>query len=368
MVAETQSLVGTGSQSRVTAQGAALRLVVWCLLVLGAVAWEQASQSNSRYAATATIYAIVALSLNILVGYTGQLSLGHQGFVGAGAMITGWFATTHGLPLPIALCGGVLVGALFALLLGVVALRITGLYLSLVTLVFGLTLADSFFLVSSLGGGAARNVNRPALLLSNHRYLLVCLGVLALVLYLDVQLMRSKVGRALLSIKENERVAQAFGVQVTAYKLLAFVISGGIAGLAGGLYAFNSQQFNGSVYDFTMALTFVIMTVVGGAGSRWGVVVGGMLFALLKPLLTSLFKLDAISGLLGHLGPIGANQQFLPDLVGVVLLLLTLVQFPGGLAQQFGWFGRWLAFKPFSLHDPDRDSGPGAVEGSSVRA
>lgn len=337
-------------------------LAVPALVVAGIAAFGSQDLAGVGY--RSAIYAMIGLSLNILIGYTGQLSLGQQGFLGVGAATAAYFSAKQGFGMELSLPVATLVGAVFALLLGLVALRITGLYLALITLVFGLTLSVSLFEVAALtNAGAGQPANRPDALISNNRYFLLCLAVLALVVYLDVRLLRTKAGRALLALKENERVAEAFGVDVTAYKLLAFVLSGAVAGLAGGLFAYGSQIFNGNDYNFVpLGLTFVIMTVVGGAGSRVGVILGSVLFEVLGDSYV-LGKLNFFSSLPGFLGE---NYKQLPQLLGLVLFLLTLTLNPGGIAQQLRPLTRWLGGAPFSLHGDD--SGPAAVEGSSVRA
>jgi len=364
MVAVTAAAIRPRALTRVSAGGMTARVAVLAALAIAAAAYTFSNQDRGTVASFAVIYAMIALSLNVLIGYLGQLSLGHQGFVGVGALFAAYLSAKQGFPLPTALVGGVVMGALFALVLGLVALRISGLYLALVTLVFGLTLQESLFVVPSLtNGGAGQKADRPTFLTDTRSFFLVCLALLLVVFYFDRRLTSSKGGRALLALKENERVAEAFGVNVTAYKLLGFVFSGAVAGLAGGLFAFNTQQFNGNSYDLLLALTFVIMTVVGGAGSRVGVMIGGALFFVINPIFKAL--VPHIGFLL--VGPLQDNSVYIPAVIGVLLLILTLVRFPGGIAQQLAPVLRWLSFKPFDVH-AGKDTGPGAVEGSSVRA
>lgn len=322
------------------------RRVVWILLAAAVIAVAGAGPNPAAYGALAAIYVLVGLSLNIILGYVGQLSLGHQGLVGTGALAAAYLSTADGISFPLALLAGALAGALVAVIIGVVALRIRGLYLALVTLVVGVTLQSSLFQVSALtGGGAGEPANRPSLLLSNGRFYLVCIAACAIALYLDVSLTRSKAGRAFLAIKSDERAAAAFGINVTGYKLAAFVLSGVLAGVAGALFAFNSQQFNGNDFDLSLALTFVLMTVVGGAGSRTGVVVGSVLFALLHAVLVGLGFFKTFASVFP--GSLAANVlQFGPDLVGALLLLVTLTANPGGLAQQLAPLVRWLGDRP----------------------
>jgi branched-chain amino acid transport system permease protein len=315
------------------------------------------------YADTA-IYAIVGLSLNILIGYTGQLSLGHNGFFGIGAFSAAYALTVREVPFAITFVVAGTCGALFALVMGFVALRITGLYLALITLVFGIMLENSLFEVSWLtNAGAGQPANRPEWLFSETRFFYFCLAFLLVALYLDFMLLRTKTGRALLALKENERVAEAFGINVTAFKLLAFVLSGTLAGVAGALYAYRIGIVTASGLGFNLALTFVLLTVVGGLGSRVGVMLGAMLFASLDFVLHETWVHRVNDWVFRW----ESAPQFAVGFLGALGLLLTIVQYPGGIGQQIRPVTRWLAGGRFTLHD-DSDDGPAAVEGSSVRA
>ncbi len=265
--------------------GWAGRGVVYALVAYAVLYLAQINPDVAGRAAGAVTFAIVGLSLNIIIGYTGQLSLGHQGFFGVGAFTAAYVSFNSELgqprdvPFPVAILAAMVMGAAFALLLGVVALRITGLYLSLITLVFGLTLEVSLFEQEDLtGGGAGAQVERPEFFFENSRYYFLCLAILAVVVYIDWRLTRTKTGRALLALRENERVAAAFGVNVTAFKLLAFVLSGALAGLAGALFVYNLGSTSSGDYNFFLGLTFVLMIVVGGLNSRVGVILGSVFF------------------------------------------------------------------------------------------
>jgi len=321
----------------------------------------------------AVVYALVGLSMNILVGYTGQLSLGQQGFLGLGALVAANAVSTTGSTradgwhFAFSVVAAVVVTGLAALVLGLVALRIQGLYLALLTLVFGDVIAQSLFSLPSLNNNSAGvSANRPAFLAADSRFYLFCLALLAVAVYLDRRLLSSSVGRAFIALRDDERAAQAFGINVTAYKLLAFSLSGALAGLAGALFAYKSQQFSDknfqSVAGFTLALTFVIIVVVGGLADRVGAIVAGVFFALLDPLLKLL--LDATVGdsaFVSYAVPI-------EGIVGAMLLLQTIIFNPGGLGQALQPIRSWLAGGPFTLHHGEADGGLGPVGGVSTRA
>jgi branched-chain amino acid transport system permease protein len=348
-------------------RGVFLLPVAWVVLK-----WFGSGPDIAGRATDWVVFALVGISLNIIIGYTGQLSLGHQGFVGLGAFAAAYTLTVHKVPFAGSIVIAVLVGALFALLLGVVALRITGLYLSLITLVFGLTLEQSLFQQTDLtNGGAGQPAARPDFLIEPSRYYYFCLAILVVVVYVDWRLTKTKAGRALFALRENERVASSFGINVTSYKLLAFVLSGAIAGLAGALAAFRFESVSGEDYDFFLALTFVLMVVVGGLNSRFGVLLGAVIFSSLGLdwAIENLHWLHSflVNGVWFVPGFGDERIQFAPRLIGALLLLLTLLQFPGGIAQQLRPVTRWLAGGRFSFRH-DIDGGPGVVEGSSVRA
>ncbi|HEX8003908.1 MAG TPA: branched-chain amino acid ABC transporter permease [Mycobacteriales bacterium] len=373
-MAAVETAVPAAAPARFTpsAAGWLARFVVVLPFAWFVLRWLPGTQDRAGRATDWVVFALVGISLNILIGYTGQLSLGHQGFVGAGAFAAAYSLTVHEVPFALSLVVAVLVGALFALLLGFVALRITGLYLSLITLVFGITLQESLFQQPDLtNGGAGQPAFKPDALIEPSRYYYFALAILAVIVYVDWRLTRTKAGRALFALRENERVAAAFGINVTAYKLLAFVMSGSIAGLAGALFAFRSEQVTGEDYDFFLALTFVLMVVVGGLNSRFGVVVGALLFSpmgLDYAIEHNKWLHDLLINGVWFVPGFGADRiQFAPRLIGAFLLLLTLLRFPGGIAQQARPFTRWVAGHRFSLRH-DSESGPGAVEGSSVRA
>ena len=266
---------------RLTPSLLALRLLVLLLPLYLVFVFPLSSEDHADLASRAVIFAIIGLSLNVLIGYTGQLSLGHQGLLGIGAFGTGYALSELGMPFVLTFVVAIVATAVAALLLGLVALRVSGLYLALITLVFGATAEASLFQFNFLtNGGAGQPAPRPDFLLTNVRFYVLCLACLVVVLYLDFRLTRSKTGRALLALKENERVAAAFGINVTAYKLIAFTFTGAITGLAGALFAYKTQSVNGIDFNFYLALTFVLMTVVGGLGSRIGVVIGSAFFAV----------------------------------------------------------------------------------------
>jgi len=321
--------------------------------------------SDTRLFSQAAIYAIIGLSLNVLIGYTGQISLGHQAFVGIGSFTSAYLVTVEKLPFPVAVIVATAVGGLQAVILGGAALRIRGLYFALVTLAYGTFASDTIFGISEFtGGGQGQLAPLPDFAASPHRYYYLCLAILALVIWLDYRMMKTKGGRALLALRENPRVASTFGIDVPAFTLFAFVVAGTFAGLGGALLAHKNEVVQAQDYNFQLALVFVIMTVVGGLRSRTGVVIGSAFFALLPYLIEtfnveSLFRWIADNSFVPFL-----SKEYAPIVLGPILLLLTLTKYPGGIGQQIRPITRWLGGHRFNLHD----RGDKEVQVSDVRA
>jgi branched-chain amino acid transport system permease protein len=303
-----------------------------------------------REFAIAACYAIVALSLNVLLGYVGQISLGHAAFVGIGAFTSAYLMTVQGQSFWVGVLAATAVGGAQALVLGGVSLRIRGLYFALITLSYGLVAEQNIFEIQEFtGGGAGQSAPKPNWFESPWRYYYLCLGFLAVVLYVDWRMMRSKGGRALLALRENPRVASTFGINVPLATLFAFVVSGAIAGLAGALIASGQESVSAGFWNFSLSLFFVTMTVVGGLRSRAGLVIGGAFFALLPYLIE---KIPGFEDLLAKVpGPVDLTPAYATLIIGPLLLLLNLIQFPGGIGQQIRPIQRWMSGHRFDPHD-----------------
>ncbi|HVE90939.1 MAG TPA: branched-chain amino acid ABC transporter permease [Actinomycetota bacterium] len=329
---------------------ALLAALVAGLLVLTAVVPD----FNASHISYAAIFAMVGLSMNLLLGHAGQISLGHQAFVGIGAFTTAFVVTTLKLDFAMALPAAALSGGLAALVLGGAALRVRGLYLALVTLAYGAVAERTIFLFRPFtGGGAGLAAPRPTWLESDNTYAYLCLAFLAVIAYLDWRFIQTKAGRAVQAVRDSERVAASMGINVMAYKLLAFVLSGMVAGLAGGLLGHLVKDVTATPFSFFLALEFVLMTVVGGLGSRLGVIFGSVFFALLdKYLVTALDWLATkplIGGAFRWILDVAKEPALLVPAVGSLLLILTLIQFPGGIGQQIRPIVRWFQGDRFRL-------------------
>jgi branched-chain amino acid transport system permease protein len=249
-----------------------------------------------------------------------------------------------------------LTGTVMAVLLGLVALRIRGLYLALITLAFGLMAETTIFNWRAFtGGGAGAAAPRPAAFQSNEAYTYVCLAILALFLFVDWRLVKTRAGRAITAFRNDERVAATLGVNVTLYKLLSFGVAGFLAGVAGGLFGHWNQAVQALDFELRTALVWVLMAVVGGLGSRAGVVIGSAFFAVFP-----LYLSAVAGGATINLPGVGEVLiQTLSPFFGAFLLLITITLYPGGIGQQILPFRRWLAGGPLveSRHEALRMAG-----------
>jgi len=261
------------------------------------------SPGKHFYGVLAIVYSLVALSLVVLTGWTGQISLGHAAFLGLG-VYTGQRFLAGGVPFPLVLLAVAAVSATVSLVLAVPSLRLKGVYLAIVTLAFGAACERYIFTFSFLRGDGAETVARPSFLgiatTSDRNLYLVALAVLALALVLVVNLRRSDMGRVLLAIRDAEDAAVALGVNIARYKVAAFALSAALAGMAGVFYAVLFQATPApSQFGVLASLFLLALPVVGGLGHPAGAVVGGTLFAFAQPV-TNAFgvRLFLVTGLL----------------------------------------------------------------------
>ena len=263
-------------------------------------------------------YVLAALPLNLLMGYAGQISLGHAAFLGAGAYTSGIIAGRLGLPFLTGVAVAAAVGGLAALVIGLPALRIRGLYLALVTLGFGLAMSSMVFRLRAVTGGyAGLAVPRPQsgsfVFTRNTDLLGLLMAVLVAVWALDRNVLRTKVGRAFLALRRDGEVAASLGIDVARYKLYAFVLYGALSAIAGSVLGHVIGFAQTESFSFDLSLLFVVIVVLGGIASRPGVAMAAFLF--------------------------GATPRFFGflkgwDLVlGPLVVLFTLVRHPGGLGE-----------------------------------
>ncbi len=298
------------------------------------------------------IHVLVALGLNLLVGYTGQVSLGHAGFFGIGAYATVLLMDKLGLPFLLALFAASLIAAFFGFLLGLPALRLEGPYLAIATLGFGLSVEVIFEKWEFFGGATGPPVPdfplhfAPNLTPDQDIYfIIIILTVLGTVAARN--LAKTRVGRAFVAVRDSDIAASCMGVNLMYYKTLAFAVSAFYTGLAGGLFAFHLGQIDPTTFNLMLSILFLAMVVVGGVASILGSVMGAILISLLNLKLKGLQLADfAAIPLIGSevarfLGAFFmetgmANIRFI--VYGLIMVLIMIIE-------PLGLYGFWIRTK-----------------------
>ncbi len=248
---------------------------------------------------TIMIYAIVLFGLDIVVGYTGQVSLGHAGLFGIGAYAAGVLVVKLGASLWLTLPAAIVVTAGFGALLALPALRVTGPYLAMVTLAFGtiiqILINEMTFLTA---GPLGIKLAKPALFgakLGEREFYWVVLVMLLLSLVVVHRVLRSHLGRAFEALRGSPVASDCMGVSVYRYKVYAFVVSAGLAGLAGALYAYSEQYISPNTYNFELTVMFLLAIIMGGRKTRSGALLGATIIVLLPKLLDDLVMFRSVA-------------------------------------------------------------------------
>lgn len=242
---------------------------------------------------------LLALSIYLTLA-CGLLTVANAAFMGLGAYTSGLLTINTGMPFLLALLLGALVPALVALIIGRPTLRLSGVYLAMATLAFGEVVRIAILNAENLTGGALGLNGIPQLT----GWIDVVLAV-SFTLYFLLRLARSRVGRAMAAIRQDEIATELMGLDVRSYKLFVFVLGAALAGLAGALNAHFTFFISPNEYGFERGVEILAMGVLGGSGSPWGAVIGGLLITLLPELLRGL----------GHYRPL---------INGVVLIVIIL--------------------------------------------
>ncbi|SEL32903.1 amino acid/amide ABC transporter membrane protein 2, HAAT family (TC 3.A.1.4.-)/amino acid/amide ABC transporter ATP-binding protein 1, HAAT family (TC 3.A.1.4.-) [Roseateles sp. YR242] len=241
---------------------------------------------------TIMIYAIVLFGLDIVVGYTGQVSLGHAGLFGIGAYVAGALIMKLDAPVLVTLPAAVVITAAFGAVLALPALRVTGPYLAMVTLAFGtivqILINEMDFLTNGpMGITLTKPVLFGHLLDETEYYWMVAVLLLAALVFVH-RVLRSHLGRAFEALRGSPVASDCMGVSVYRYKVYAFVISAGLAGLAGALYSYSEQYISPNTYNFELTVLFLLAIIMGGRKTRTGALLGAAIIVLLPKLLDDL--------------------------------------------------------------------------------
>ena len=234
------------------------------------------------------IYSIITIALCLLMGYAGQISLGHASFFGLGAYVSGVITTRYGLNPWLCLLMGMAFSATIALIVGAPSLKLRGHYLAMATLAFCIIVTVIFNESIAFTGGPDGLAFIPGITLMGYpldtvaKYYYLVWGVVLVVLIISLNLIRSRVGRALRSIHGSELAAGAMGVNVFKYKICVFVFSAALTSVAGSLYAHYLNFINPASFDLFVSIKLLIMIILGGMHSLWGAVVGAALITFLS--------------------------------------------------------------------------------------
>jgi branched-chain amino acid transport system permease protein len=276
---------------------------------------------------TYAIYGSVGVSLVVLTGWAGQVSLGQFAFVAVGSLVGGAVVGVMHLPFPVALVAGTAASAAVAVIVGLPALRLQGLYLAVTSLALAVAVASVFDSRRFLAGHLPSKIGRPQLLgldlnTNARAFFYFCVAFTAFAVWVAVRLRRSRTGRLLIAVRDNDRMAQAYGVHLIRARLLAFAISGAMAGFAGVLYGVQQRAVSAGSYGPNLSIAMFLMAVLGGLGSVYAVLAGPVYFGVMATLFP---------------GPVGT---LISSGLGVLLVMLF---FPAGLgAVGYSMRDAWL--------------------------
>ncbi len=296
-----------------------MRAAAWALGGVAALGWPLVAPRYFVFLATlVAVNAVVAIGLNLLSGYTNQLSFGHAGFLAIGAYTAAILTLrAPALPVPLTLLAAGLLTALVGLALGIPCLRLDGLYLAMATLAFGFVVTEAITNLDWLTRGndglrvPLAHLGPWALDTDRARYYLA-LAVAAAMILAALNVAATRTGRAFLAIRTSEIAAQASGISAAAYKTVAFVLSAFYTGVAGGLFAFVVGFLSPDAFDVFLSVDFLVMIILGGLGSVWGGVAGAAIVTVLN---------DSLAGF----------QAYRPLIFGAIMIACMLFA-PGGLA------------------------------------
>ena len=249
--------------------------------------------------------ALFAIALDILLGYTGLLSFGHAAFWGSSAYVTGLIATHYGVPFPVAVVGGAMFAMVLALPVAYLSVRRSGIYFAMVTLAFGQMVYFVGYQWSDLTGGenGLQGVPRKFFGIElveteSFYFYYAALPILLLGMWVAWRIVHSPFGRVLVAIRDNTPRARALGYDVEKYKVIAFVLSAGLTGLAGGVFAISHGFVALTELQWTTSGEVVLITLLGGIGTLWGGILGAFLVVMLADYLASsgLGGIDLVTG------------------------------------------------------------------------
>jgi branched-chain amino acid transport system permease protein len=299
---------------------------------------------------TVGIVSIAAVGLNILIGYTGQISLGHGAFIGVGAYAAAIFATSANMPFLLAVPLAGLISAFVGMIFGIPSGRLKGLYLTIATLA-GQIIVE-YVLIHWEGltkGTMGITLPRPSILgltLSSdlHFFFIIFMSFIMMI-FIAVNLMRTKYGRAFIAIRDNDRAAEGMGIPIFRYKLLSFGISSFYAGFAGALWAYYMVSITTEPFNLGLSVEYIAMVIIGGLGSIPGSIFGAVFITFLNEILRWLTDIMMNRGIFTGTGlNIAPLREFF---FGMAIILFILFE-PRGLAEVWRIIRSNFRLWPFS--------------------
>ncbi|CAN5179566.1 branched-chain amino acid ABC transporter ATP-binding protein/permease [soil metagenome] len=335
------------------------------IILLGAFPLVVHNAYYIHMAETILIYAILLFGLDIVVGYTGQVSLGHAGLFGIGSYTTGVLTFKLGLPFLLALPASIAVTAVFGAILALPALRVTGPYLAMVTLAFGtiiqILINEMTFLTE---GPLGIKVAKPVFFgykLGEVAFFYVVAVLMIVSLIVVHRILKSHLGRAFQALRDSPIACDCMGVSVYRYKVYAFVISAALAGLAGSLYSYSEEYISPNTYNFELTILFLLAVIMGGRKTRSGALVGALIVVLLPSLLSDidLFRkiatVAAVIAVLSCAWLLAKKQKSLREIIVPLAATLGMALFSYKLENITDWrltiFGLMTLFVVYYLQD-----------------
>jgi branched-chain amino acid transport system permease protein len=295
---------------------------------------------------------IAALGLNILVGFTGQISIGHAAFFGLGAFTSAWLSSKLAIPVFFSIPLSAVVTAAVGLVFGLPAARLKGLYLAIATLAAQYILLDFFSRAEWFTGGAVPAIANPFTLFGyvvrgDRQYYYVVLIYVVVCYLLVTNLMRTRDGRALVAVRDHYLSAEIMGINLTKYRTLSFGLAAFFAGIGGALYAHYQEVVSNEGFGIDRSILFLAMVIIGGLGSIMGTLMGTAFMVLLPEAmegLSAMLRGSAIDQALA----LKNNIAFLREIAIGLVIVLFLVFEPDGLAHRWRRIKAYWKLYPFS--------------------
>ena len=295
---------------------------------------------------------IAALGLNILVGYTGQISLGHGAFFGFGAFASAWLNTSMNIPvfICIPLAGFLTMGV--GMMFGAPAARIKGLYLAIATLASQFIIEDFFARAEWFSGGAAGSMADPVNLFgfafdTDESFYYIALFSLVFMFIWGCNLLRSRDGRAFVAVRDHYLSAEIMGVKLNKYRLLSFGISSFYAGIGGALYAHYLGYVSAEGFTIMMSIQFLAMIIIGGLGSVKGTLMGVIFMVFLPEVLESGVGVMKMTDW-GNIPMVVDGLAYIKEMAIGIVIIGFLIFEPEGLAHRWNQIKNYWKFYPFA--------------------